>query len=400
MSLLDPIPFDSIGPDHLDQLVVNRVGEGLDLEYKAAPYGGADADKREFLKDVTALANTAGGHLLIGMKDEGGIAAGLQPITDRVADGEKQRLHNMLLASVEPRLVGVQVREIPLEGGYVLLLRVPRSWNPPHRVTHGGINRYYLRSSSGAYEPSVDQLRAVFLGGAETERRLTEFRLDRLARLRAGGRGMTLHARGQLVLQTVPLAEGTFAFPAVLNTLNQFTPLGDSGRLWRYNLEGMLIFSMDDHGTGVTSAYTQVFRDGRVEMARGGYVRQRRDGQEGPPVAIAARLVADMVGGAGRMLLGAARHGAAFPMALMVSFLDAEGTWLPIPDYDFDSRDLLDRRDLLFAPVLVEQAAREDDVGPLLLPVLDALWNAYGHARCEPVRNANGAWQGVPKRWG
>lgn len=215
MSLLDPIPFDAIGPGHLDQLVANRVGEGIDLEYKAAPYGGADADKREFLKDVTAFANTAGGHLVIGMKEDGGIAAGLQPITDRIADGEKQRLHNMLLASVEPRLVSVQMREIAVDGGYILLLRVPRSWNSPHRVTSGGWNRYFLRSSSGAYEPSVDQLRAVFLGGAESERRLTEFRLDRLARLRTGGRGFVLHARGQLLLQTVPLADGAFVLPPV-----------------------------------------------------------------------------------------------------------------------------------------------------------------------------------------
>jgi hypothetical protein len=107
-----------------------------------------------------------------------------------------------------------------------------------------------------------------------------------------------------------------------------------------------------------------------------------------------------MVGGAARMLLGAARHGAAFPMALMVSFLDAEGTWLPTSSYDFDSKDLLDRRDLLFAPVLVEQATGEDDVGPFLLPVLDALWNAYGYPQCDPVRGADGAWQGLPKQWG
>jgi predicted HTH transcriptional regulator len=32
----------------------------------------ADADVREFLKDVSSFANTAGGHLIIGMDEAGG----------------------------------------------------------------------------------------------------------------------------------------------------------------------------------------------------------------------------------------------------------------------------------------------------------------------------------------
>ena len=86
-------------------------------------------------------------------------------------------------------------------------------------------------------------------------------------------------------------------------------------------------------------------------------------------------------------------------MALMVSLLGAGGTWLPTSPYDSEPRDLLDRRDLLFAPLLVEQARGDGGIGPLVLPVLDALWNAFGHARCEAVRNASGEWQGLPRHW-
>lgn len=400
MSLLDPLAFGSIGREHLDQLVVQRVPEGMDLEFKEALYGGADKDRREFLKDVTALANTAGGHLVIGVREDGGAAAALAPVTGSDADGEKQRLENMLLASVEPRLVGVQIREIPVDEGYVLLLRVPRSWNPPHRVTFGGWNKYFLRNSGGAYEPSVDELRAVFLGGAEAERRLTEFRLDRLARLRSGGRGVALHARGQLLVQTVPLAESGFALPSPQEAADHFPPLGASNFSWRHNLEGLLIYSVADHGPGVTTAYTQVFRDGRVEIARGGYVRERRPGEDRPPVVASASLATQMIRAASQGIIGSARHRAAFPMALMVSFLDAEGTWLSTSSsYDIGSPDLLDRRDLLFAPVLVEAVKDEAEVGPLLLPVLDALWNAYGHARCDAVRDGTGAWRSLPPSW-
>jgi hypothetical protein len=59
----------------------------------------------------------------------------------------------------------------------------------------------------------------------------------------------------------------------------------------------------------------------------------------------------------------------------------------------------LDRSDLLFAPVVVETAGKRTDVEPLFLPVLDALWNAYGHERCHDVVDAAGKWSGLPKEW-
>jgi predicted HTH transcriptional regulator len=114
MSLLDTVPLSSVTEAHLISLVSTGTGEALDLEFKAAPYGGSDDDKREFLKDITALANTSGGHVVIGIEDRGGTAAAVKAIMSPDADAEKLRLESLLLASVEPRLVGVQIKvELP-----------------------------------------------------------------------------------------------------------------------------------------------------------------------------------------------------------------------------------------------------------------------------------------------
>jgi hypothetical protein len=182
--------------------------------------------------------------------------------------------------------------------------------------------------------------------------------------------------------------------------MTEFAPPGTSSLTWRYNLEGLLVHSPADHGVGVTTAYTQVFRDGRIEMARGGYARQNRAGEDGALPIIIGRLVAHMLKGVTQAVLGATRYGASFPIAVMISLLDARGTRLPPTRYDFESGETLDRADLLFAPVLVESAARRADIEPLLLPVLDALWNAYGEERCHDVVDAAGNWIGLPKEWG
>jgi predicted HTH transcriptional regulator len=51
----------------LDALIAAQP-ESRVLEYKADLPGGRDEDKREFLADVTALANTAGGAIIYGVE--------------------------------------------------------------------------------------------------------------------------------------------------------------------------------------------------------------------------------------------------------------------------------------------------------------------------------------------
>lgn len=395
MSLLDSIPLTQIEERHLALLIENGVGEGSDLEFKQTSYGASDDDKREFLKDVTALANTSGGHIVIGLVAHGGIASSISPVGSSTADFEKQRLENMLLDAIEPRMVGVQIREVAVAGGMVLILRVPRSWNPPHRVTFKRLNKYFLRHSADVYEPSVDQLRAVFIGGADTERRLLEFRIDRIARLQSGERGMALHAPGQMLLQAVPLgsAMSGFIMPSVQDAMNAFAPPGDPGATYRFNFDGLLIHSSASHGPGRTTSYTQVFRDGRIEMARGGYVRDiDRDGSVRRYVA-SGSLVTQLAAAVRRSVSGIRKCGIADPVAILISFLEAQGSRLPPQSSFSDASDELDRRDLLFAPVVIEAAHGADDRA--LEPVLDALWQAYGNEYCYPTRDREGQWHGL-----
>jgi predicted HTH transcriptional regulator len=71
--------FDQIDSIDLEQLVADRVPEGRELEYKRELPGNADEDKREFLYDVTSLANASGGFLIYGIeekRDENGKATG------------------------------------------------------------------------------------------------------------------------------------------------------------------------------------------------------------------------------------------------------------------------------------------------------------------------------------
>ena len=154
---LSNVPMADLAESHLDRLIADDVAESRDLEFKREPYGSDRDAKREFLKDVTALANTFGGHLIIGIDEDGGMARHIVPISDRTFDDEKLRLENLLRDAVEPRLIGVEMQQVPVTGGFVLIIRVARSWNPPHRVLMGD-NRFFERNSTGTNPMDVDQL--------------------------------------------------------------------------------------------------------------------------------------------------------------------------------------------------------------------------------------------------
>ena len=398
MSLLTTVAFEQISELHLCQFIENATSEARDLDFKLQPPGNANDDKKEFLKDVTSFANTAGGHMVIGMAENAGIAMRLEGLSGRSADDEILRLESILLGSIEPRLFGVRMRAINLKnGGYALVIRVPQSWNPPHRVSFGGVNRYHLRHSNGTYEPSVEQLRAVFLGGADMERRLLEFRLERLARLETGDRGLSLRGRGKLVVQTMPLARdySAFVISDTQKLINEFQPDGYSLN-FRHNLDGFLIYAVEKAGENSTPAYTQIFHDGRLEMASAGLVHTPGGEGDSTPV-LASRIVLSRIAQCVRQCLGgASKFGAAFPMAVLVSLLDVGGTQMPRNGYSMFRSERVDRADLLFAPLVIEDGQAESAWDQLMLPVFNALWNAYGYERCFHVTNEDGSWKGMP----
>jgi hypothetical protein len=106
--------FDSISEVDLQALIDVGATEGLLLDFKRTAYGRSDADVKEFLKDTTSFANTAGGHLIIGMDENAGAASALAPLVGIDADAELQRLESLLRDGVEPRISGVRMRAVTI----------------------------------------------------------------------------------------------------------------------------------------------------------------------------------------------------------------------------------------------------------------------------------------------
>lgn len=270
MALLH-IPLDDITEANLQALIENGVRETLYIDYKRETYESNDAARREYLADVTSFANAAGGDIVIGMAEGEGVATGIVPF-EGDADGELRRLEQMARDGIEPRIIGLRVRVVAVGGGVVFIVRVPKSYNPPHRVTYKGSSRFYARTSGGKYEPNVEELRNLFLAAPHLAERIREFRMERIARIAARETPVPLSSDSNrfFVLHVIPYS--AFALGQALSlkqvflNFGFFVPIGSKIlQHKRFNFDGFLALPNSEEGAFAQRAYCQGFRSGAVE---------------------------------------------------------------------------------------------------------------------------------------
>lgn len=161
---------EEVRKSDIDALVTDQVCERRILEYKAKLPGKSDADKREFLADVSSFANIDGGDLLYGVsdrRDSNGQPTGTPEAADGLAGinsgSEVLRIEQMIRNGVSPVIQNIETRVIEgFDDGPVIMVRIPQSATRPHRVSFKNLSRFYGRTSAGKFELDVTELRAAF----------------------------------------------------------------------------------------------------------------------------------------------------------------------------------------------------------------------------------------------
>ena len=131
--LLGTRPED-VTEEDLSRLIAGGVREDADLDFKQERYGTSDSARRDLAGDVAAMANTRGGLIIIGIRDENDVAIELSPV--QLEDGEEARIRQIAASSIAPHLM-FDVRVLQSDAGeshgYYLLI-VPPSSLSPHAV--------------------------------------------------------------------------------------------------------------------------------------------------------------------------------------------------------------------------------------------------------------------------
>lgn len=427
------IAIERITEADLQALVTEGKREDAQLEFKLTLPAGNDDGKREFLKDVTAMANSQGGDIIYGIReeranpDDAGKAAEVVGIAGVSADATKLWMHELLNSSVEERLAGIAIRDVSLAaGGFALVVRVPRSWNSPHVVRHRNHWRFYARNSAGVYTMNVTDLRTAFLLSDTLAQKLEAFRAERISQILEDNPDVatkqdwsnnkpsssTTTRESALVIHLQPFDSVKPGY--VIDVAREFR--GETGVLQlcgdpyadpniRLNFDGLRA----THNRN----FVQVYRSGATEELDLDELTSECDGNRFDVECLGAtELDRAIFKGVGRRLLLLKRLGVTAPISVSIALLNVRGCKLlvryPIhiggqaADTGYRlSPHIIDRENLLLTGLVVEnlqglslEGEHEDRHGgteylswrtvqPLLRPYCDTIWNAAGFPRSE-----------------
>jgi hypothetical protein len=133
--------------DDIEGLTSSGEHENVWLDYKKS-ISGSERDKAELAKDISALANSQGGYLIIGVEERNGRPVhppcGTEPMLGR------QKVEDWIAQTANANIaqrVQMDVRTIPLpdSSNCIVVIHVPISIRMPHMVTYRQDNRYYRR---------------------------------------------------------------------------------------------------------------------------------------------------------------------------------------------------------------------------------------------------------------
>ncbi|VWC00975.1 hypothetical protein BLA6860_04831 [Burkholderia lata] len=367
----------------LQVLKDSQVPESHTLDFKRDFPTERDA-RVSLAADVVAFANTRGGDLILGADEEGGVISRFVPIELTDVDAALRSLQSTLTDLIEPKIPGVHLEavEIP-DGGYIVIVRTPPSFQAPHRVRKSGA--FYTRTSTGIDPMDIATLRSAFLRSETAVEKIRGFRADRIEGMFERPLPARLERYTTGVLHVVPMASilAGLSFDvselyAVAQTLPP--PSHDSGHSTRINLDGPLTIST---ASNELYSYTQLFRNGSVESV----MRVQWDVGD---VAWVSGMEKVLVDEHHRALQDAfLKLGIDGPAVVMLSFTDIgsvsleragtptatrSGRIATIPAY---------YQNLLLPELVVESFATSsaDIYGPLF----DMVWNAAGRAARPPL---------------
>ena len=368
---------------HINALVADGISEGRELDYKRRLPAGPDK-RIEFLKDVTAFANTTGGDLVFGIEEETnsegkrtGRVSKILGVED-LDDERKLRLEQWIRTGIEPR-VYVHLHQIDgYPNGPVLVVRVPKSWVGPHMVKDDF--RFWARANHGNFEMDVSQVRAAVLTSQSIAEHVAAFCRKRTTAMQTDQATIPLvSGAAAMVLHLVPIAGLSSHAIDLQLAKGAVHPLGGIGGNPRFNLDGFVV----EYPSGPNfdaEKYVQVFRNGTVE---GVCCYGNRDRLPG------LRMLKDLNCSLKQYIEAVRTFGLPPPYLARVTVIGVKKRHIIFDDYEHGAP--LDRNVLELPDLWLEEADCHKPIESIWKPVFDALAQAT-NLECCPFYNSQNEW--------
>lgn len=372
------------------QELIGNTREVKSLDFKRTIKIDTDAEKEEFLRDVSSFANSVGGDIIYGIDEEEGLAKDICGFEIENIDSLILKIENLTKDSLKPRVNNKEIKPLKLTGGkHVLIIRIPKSWNSPHMVDFRGKTKFYARNSAGKYEMDINELRTSFSLSESIIKKIKSFRRERLAVIESGETPILLKNKAKIILHLVPFNSidksnnYDLSFLTKQENSNLLRTIIAESVNCKYNIDGLVVY--DPHNF----SYTQIFREGIVEV-----VSHPSWGSENLiPSKVYEEWLLKTIKNYLEILN---KLNTDLPIIIMVSLVGVKGFKMGIsqdlewrlPTLSNQERSI-DRDSLIINEVIMNN--KGEDISKLVKPIFDSIWNACGFSHSLNY-NEEGIW--------
>lgn len=370
--------------DNLETLISENVSENQELEFKEHICVNNDAEKKEFLYDVSSFANANGGSIIYGIKEQNGSAHSIVSINESI-DKLICKLENLLRDSIEPRIIGILIYEVKsLNDKSVLVIEIPRSWQGPHQVTLQKTNKFYSRNSAGKYLLNVHELKNAFLRNEGIQQRITNWNIDRINAIVSRNGFVDFQDHGKVLVNIIPLnsfdSYSSLSHNISLIYNRSFCPLSANATNSVINFEGVIFTSQQANGN--FHSYLQVYKNGIIETATDFLLRPYDQKLEIPFFSASSPGVhfeQDLIKCLEEILKIYSAVGLRQPFLILISLIDIKGYKIGLStDANFQKSHVKIKSNVLqLQPIFIEYM--EIEVEKVLKPAFDQIWNVFGY---------------------
>ena len=375
----------------LVQVCEEQWPETQTLEFKAIlPLIDEDA-RQEFRKDVCALANADGGDLVFGISEKVGRANAILAINGVNADATKRRLQQILESKLEPRIHGIQFHACPIAtGGFVLVLRIPSSYEGPHRFGPIAEHRFPIRNDTSTTDMTYDQLRNTFGRESTLLEKAAQFRARRVSRIVSGETPRKLAAGVIMAVHIVPMCglagRSNVDVAGIAASFDMLQLETNSSWKRNANLDGVVMYPYENPNG--EDCYSQIFRNGCFEIVKN--VKFDPQPGTGPPWVVGQWIGEHLKSGFQAYLTAAPKMEIQGPIVLSLSLIGTAGTTLTLGSRSATKHPIVENQ-LDIPEVLLDGTSEDLDSDKFIRPIMDVLYQCYGRTKCD-FYDANGKW--------
>ena len=277
------------------------------------------------------------------------------------------------------------------------MLRVPASYDGPHCIRTNGNNkqqrRFVMHNGTMVSDMSYDQIRAAFDRTATLAEQARRFIANRRELIANGETPVPLKEGPKLVIHLVPISGLAGRMAVDLRTVyhvnyNDFIDDEWGGGTRFFNIDGLVVYPGFGRDKG-EEGYNHIFRTGALEgVTLGGESLEKQFSLWSLKMSKFYYQSMNMFSEAVKSLELSG------PGLLGLSVFNVKGYELVIDRHN-RSHKMADRQHLVPSEVWIEDIENVD-IGSVIRPLLDTLWQAFGIERCLDFDDKTGKF--APRR--